>query len=546
MTTIEQTGIEQTARPAVLGDGTVGSFVAAVADWATSTDHKKIGRLYAGFGLLGLVGIAVIGVLLGLERTDDAANILPGDSLLQLFQLHRVGLVFLVAIPLTLGVAIAVVPMQIGARSLAFARLALTGFYGWLGGAVLMVVSLGGNGGINGGNAQMVDLFLAAHGLMILGLLASAGAVATTVLTSRAPGVTLRRVPFLTWSALVQAIALIVAMPVMFGAIVYLFIDHRNAQLAFGGALGIGDWVGMFLSQPMTYVYALPAFGLLAEMLPVTFGKRHPLRQVVFTGIALVGVAALAGVTRQVTFPVDFGGASADIVSDLVVLAVFLGLPLLGALITLAIGAMVAKPGPEKIRPRITSPLLFGFFGAGMIIVGMIGGILNAIVDLDLAGTVFDEGAAVYVTYGAALAMLGALLFWAPKLWGVHVAEKKVLPLALLGVLATVLASLPHYIAGFTGQAAAAGTFDGGGSSTVLNGLVLAGHGLMALTVLAVVGAIASSRGGDDPGLNPWCAHTLEWSLPSPAPAHNYAALPTVRSAEPELDQTPSTEGSPS
>ncbi|MEY2973869.1 MAG: hypothetical protein RIR49_289 [Actinomycetota bacterium] len=546
MTTIEQSGIDQTARPAVLGDGPVGSFVAAVADWATSTDHKKIGRLYAGFGLLGLVGIAVIGVLLGLERTDDSANILPGGSLLQLFQLHRVGLVFLVAIPLTLGVAIAVVPMQIGARSLAFARLALTGFYGWLGGAVLMIVSLGGNGGIDGGNAQMVDLFLAAHGLMILGVLASAGAVATTVLTSRAPGVTLRRVPFLTWSALVQALALIVAMPVMFGAIVYLFIDHRNAQLAFGGALGIGDWVGMFLSQPMTYVYALPAFGLLAEMLPVAFGKRHPLRQVVFAGIALVGVAALAGVTRQVTFPVDFGGESADIVPDLVVMAFFLGLPLLGALITLAIGAMVAKPGPEKIRPRITSPLLFGFLGVGMVIVGMLGTVLNAIVDLDLAGTVFDEGAAVYVAYGAALAMIGALLFWSPKLWGVQVPEKKVLPLALLGVLGTVLASLPHYIAGFTGQAAAAGTYEGDGSSTILNGLVLAGHGLMALTVLAVVGAIASSRGGDDPGLNPWCAHTLEWSLPSPAPAHNYAAMPTVRSAEPELDQTPSTEGSPS
>ena len=546
MTTIEQTGIDQAARPVVFGDGTVGSFFAAVADWATSTDHKKIGRLYAGFGLLGLVGIAVIGALLGLERTDDAANVLPADSLLQLFQLQRVGLVFLVAIPLTLGLAIAVVPMQVGARSLAFARLALTGFYSWLGGATLAVIALAGNGGIDGGNAQMVDLFLAAHGLMIIGVLASAGAVATTVLTSRAPGMSLRRVPFFTWSALVQAIGLIVAMPVMFGAVVYLFVDHRNAGIAFGGAAGIGDWVGMFLSQPMTYIYALPALGLLAEMLPVTFGKRHPLRQVVFAGLALVGVAALAGVTRQVTFPVNFGGDSSDIVPDLVVLAFFLGLPLLGAVITLLLGAMVAKPGPEKIRPRITSPLLFAFFGTGMVIVGMVGAVLNAVVDLELAGTVFDEGATVYVTYGAALAMLGGLVFWAPKLWGAQVAEKKVLPLALLGVLATILASLPHYIAGFTGQSAAAGIYDGDGSSTVLNGLVLVGHALMALTALGVVGAIASSRGDDDPGLNPWCAHTLEWSLPSPAPADNWSAVATVRSAEPELDQTPSTEGSPS
>ena len=546
MTTIEQTGIDQAARPVVFGDGTAGSFFAAVADWATSTDHKKIGRLYAGFGLLGLVGIAVIGALLGLERTDDAANVIDGGALLQLFQLHRFGLVFLVAVPLTLGLAIAVVPMQVGARSLAFARLALTGFYLWLGGAVLTVVSLGLNGGFNGGNVQMIDLYLAAHGLAILGILASAGSVATTVLTSRAPGMSLRRVPFFTWSALVQAIGLIVALPVMFGAVIFMFVDHRNAQIAFGGGVELGNWVAPFLSQPMTYIYALPALGLLAEMLPVAFGKRHPLRQVVFAGVALVGIAALAGVTRQATFPVDFGGASADIVPDLVVLAFFLGLPLLGAVITLLIGAMVAKPGPEKIRPRITSPLLFSFFGAGMVIVGMAGTVLNAIVDLDLAGTVLEEGATVYVTYGAALAMLGGLVFWSPKLWGPQVAEKKVLPLALLGVLATILASLPHYIAGFTGQTAAAGIYDGDGSSTVLNGLVLVGHALMALTVLGVVGAIASSRGDDDPGLNPWCAHTLEWSLPSPAPAHNWTAVATVRSAEPELDQTPSTEGSPS
>ena len=123
---------------------------------------------------------------------------------------------------------------------------------------------------------------------------------------------------------------------------------------------------------------------------------------------------------------------------------------------------------------------------------------------------------------------------------------KKAAPLALLGVAGVVLASFPHYIAGFTGQTAAAGIYAGDGSSTVLNGLVLVGHALMALTVLGVVGAIASSRGDDDPGLNPWCAHTLEWSLPSPAPAHNWTAVATVRSAEPELDQTPSTEGSPS
>ncbi|MEL0283337.1 MAG: cbb3-type cytochrome c oxidase subunit I, partial [Ilumatobacter sp.] len=239
------TTIDSTTRPAVLGDGPVGSFFAAVADWATSTDHKKIGRLFAGCGLASLAGYAVVGLLLALERTSASDSMLPSDSLLQLFQTHRIGMVFDGVLPLTLGLAIAVVPMQLGARSIAFARLALTAFYLWLGGIVLIGVSLIGNGGIGGGNAQMVDLFLAGHGLMILGLIAAAVSLATTVLTTRAPGMTMRRVPFMSWSALVQSLGLLVALPVMFGNVVYLFIDLRNASLVFPGADAIGDELGM-------------------------------------------------------------------------------------------------------------------------------------------------------------------------------------------------------------------------------------------------------------------------------------------------------------
>lgn len=545
MTTIEHSGIEQDQQAVLFGNGTIGSFFAAVADWATSTDHKKIGRLYAGFGMLGLLAIAIVGALLGLDRTDDSSTILPADSIGQLFQLHRVGLVFMVAIPLTLGAAVAVTPLQLGARSLAFARLALTGFYTWLAGAVLTVVAIASNGGIGGSDAQMVDLFLAAHGLMILGIGATAGSVATTVLTTRAPGMTMRRVPFFSWSALIQSVALLLALPVMFGVVVYLFIDHRNAELVFGGADGIGTWIGVFFDQPLTYIYAIPALGLLAEAAPVAFGKRHPMRQVVFAGIALSGVAALTGVTLQNDFAASFNGDGATVVKHIVVLAFFAGLPLLGGLITLAGALMVAKPAAgAKPSIRVISPLIFGLMATLMLMLGMVGGVLDDLTDLDLLGTVFAEGGAVFVTYAAALAGLGALIMWAPKLWGMQIPEKKVLPLSLLGALATVLAGGGHYVAGFTGQAGGVSIYAGDGASTILNGLVLAGHALMALTVLGVIGAIASSRGSGDTSTNPWCAHTIEWSTTSPAPADNFAAMPTVVSAEPELDQT--TEGSPS
>ena len=536
------TTIDSTTRPAVLGDGPVGSFFAAVADWATSTDHKKIGRLFAGCGLASLAGYAVVGLLLALERTSASDSILPSDSLLQLFQTHRIGMVFDGVLPLTLGLAIAVVPMQLGARSIAFARLALTAFYLWLGGIVLIGVSLIGNGGIGGGNAQMVDLFLAGHGLMILGLIAAAVSLATTVLTTRAPGMTMRRVPFLSWSALVQSLGLLVALPVMFGNVVYLFIDLRNASLVFPGADAIGDELGMFMTQPFTYVLALPALGGLAEGAPVAFGRRHPLRQVVFAGLSLVGVGALAAVALRSTFPVDFGGPSEDIIPDLVLLAVFLGLPLLGALVVLLSVGAVARGA----RPRLISPLIFATLGTLMILVGMAGTALHSVSDLELIGTVFEEGALVYVVYGALLASIGGLIHWSPKLSGRVAEEKKVLPLAGLGLIATVLASFPHYIAGFLGQPAAAGVYGSVDGSTIWNSVVLVGHALMAVTVLASIVAIVTGERVTDGQSNPWCAHTLEWTLPSPAPADNFSAVPTISSAEPELDQTPVTEGSPS
>src|SRR5690606_20509385 len=128
------------------------------------------------------------------------------------------------------------VPLQLGARSIAFPRVALTGCYAWLAGLTLAMVALGGNGGIGGGDARMVDLFLAAHGLMALGLAASAGALATSVLTSRAPGMTMRRVPLFSWASLIGALGVLLSLPVVFGMVVYLYLDHHYAQLNFGGA----------------------------------------------------------------------------------------------------------------------------------------------------------------------------------------------------------------------------------------------------------------------------------------------------------------------
>ena len=517
----------------------------ALASWLVSTDSKLIGRSFIGTSALILIACTVIGFLLGAERIDGDSSLLDAGALTQLFAGYRVGMVYGVMVPLLLGVAVAIVPLQVGSRSLAFPRLAAAGFWAWLGGIVLIVVSLADNGGPGGGNADMVDLFLGGLALVVIGLSAAAGCVAATVLTTRAPGMHMSRVPLFSWSALVASIGLLLTLPVVLGVLVYLIVDHRYSRSLFGGNTGVASWLGFALTQPTTYLFALPAIGLAAELVSVTFRTRQPMRGVMFAGLGLIGVAALSAVAQQANFTVPWEGSGinlegfGDKISDLLPYAFFTLLPLLGALIVMAVGALAAKPGPgpERTRPRITAAFVFSFFGLGMVFVGMLGGAILPFVDLGLQGTVFEEGAFVYVAYGAVLGGLGALSYWSPKWTGRLVPEVPALGLALLGVLATILASLPYYIAGFADQPAVSDVYDYDGPSALWNLAVTVGHALMALVVVAYLGLLArSARTGEPAEDDPWSGQTLEWLTTSPAPDANFVETPTVMSPEPALD----------
>ena len=430
------------------------------------------------------------------------------------------------------------------------------GLWAWLGGMILNVISLANNGGPGGGDSGMVDLWLASVGLMAVGLTAAAASLATSVLSTRAPGMTMRRVPFLSWSVLVFALGILLVAPVLAGSLIYLFVDHRSgARQAFGGNEGILSWIGWAFTYPTTFLFTVVAVGVFADIAPSVFRKRTPARGVVYAGLSLIGVAALAGVTQQNRFELPWEGSGLQIedsddfgtkLGDVLTWAFFLLLPVLGATIVFLMVLYLAKP-EKGVRPRFNPGFLFALAGFLMVLVGMLGAATEPILDLGLVGTVFDEAVLVYLAYGTVLGVMGGIVQWAPKLWGRVLDAKKVTPIALLGFGATILAGFPQYIAGFLGQPAGLDTYDDG-DVELLNILVLVGHGLMALTVLIFVGLLIATMTGSGENAvdDPYDGQTIEWATPSPAPRDNFVDLPTITSAEPMLDMKEATAGSDS
>ena len=537
MTTIE-THVSGTQVHATSSDSALGAFLVGVGAWATTTDHKRIGRLFIGCALLIAIAAAALGAVIGVERISATGySLLDQDSVTQIFSLYRVGLSFGVMLPLLLGVAIAVVPLQVGAKTIAFARLAMFGFWMWLAGVGLALGSTIANGGPGGGSEKMVDLFLLGMGIAVIGALAAAVSVVTTVLTNRAPGMTLLRVPMSSWSALTGGIALILTLPVLLGTLVYLYVDHRYARVAFGGNKGISDWMGWSLTQPQTYVYVAMGAGVLAEIAAVVSGKRQVLRPVLLTGIAIVSLAALGGAT-QVQHGVTWTNTSgSDKVKELIPFLIFNALPLLGVLVVLGVSLL----GIAKSKPRLVPAMAPALLGLGMVLTGMVGHLVGLFGPAQLAGTVFEEGEFIYVGYGALLIGLAAVSYWGPKLWGRVLPSSAVLGISGLAFLGTVLAALPMYIAGFANQPAnVANNFSYSGPQELWNTASAAGHALVAVSVLLfVLTALRAFTAGEVAGDDPWDAQSLEWSVSSPAPSSNFVSTPSVASAEPLLDIKP-------
>ena len=188
--------------------------------------------------------------------------------------------------------------------------------------------------------------------MLLLGLVAAAGSLATTVLTTRAPGMNMRRVPLFAWSALVGSLGLLLVLPVVARrAGLHLRRLPLRPRRRSAATWAINDWIGFGFTQPATFVYAVPAFGFAAEVIAVASGRKLPMRGVIFTGIGLVGISAALGAMLQQPAQCLATSASldsADWLGEVLPYGLFNLLPVLGGFIVISIGALACAAAAAR------------------------------------------------------------------------------------------------------------------------------------------------------------------------------------------------------
>jgi heme/copper-type cytochrome/quinol oxidase subunit 1 len=520
---------------------------AGLASILGSGDHKVVGRLWVVASLLHLVlaGAAALWVAVLRIDTESLAND-PPDFFLQAFTYRSIAGTFLFLLPLTIGIATAVVPLQVGAPTIAFPRAAAAAAWTYLLGGGLVIGAYAIDGGPFGSDTDGVRLFILAFLLVLVALVVAWICIATTVISLRTPGMSLTRAPLFAWSSLVAATVWVVTLPVLAALVLIAYIDIRyggaSGFIGSGGTASLYSRIAWVFGQPGVYAFAIPVLGFVGAVVPVFSSTRHQLHRVAMGLIGAFGALSLgawAVPAFSSTDPMPWLYEVPWVAVSIAILAPAVGL--------LGLWALTATAG----QVRLASPLLFGVTAVLMLLVGLLAGAVQAIEPIEtlvdgegtsLYGTTVTTSVGSYVVLAAVIAALGAVVFWAPKLLGRQVPEAPARLVALVLLAGTILWSLPDLVSGLLGQSAVPGVPGGvpaenADTIEALNIVSAVGGGLLALAALAFVALLVGAlRSRELPGDDPWAGHTLEWATSSPPPIGNFASVPAITSEAPLYD----------
>ena len=280
-----------------------------IVKWMTSTDPKTIGNLYLITSFIFFLIAGLMAMLIRAELAQPGLQLISNEQYNQMFTMHGTIMLFLFATPLFVGFANAITPLQIGAPDVSFPRLNLLGYYMFLFGGLTVVAGfLTPDGAASFGwfayaplsnavNSPTVGADLWIMGLALGGLGTILGAVnfITTILTMRAPGMVMFRLPIFTWTVLLTSVLVLMAFPVLAASLVVLEVDRTFGAQVFeaanGGAI-LWQHLFWFFGHPEVYILALPFFGVISEVIPVF--SRKPIfgyKGLVFATIAIAGLS---------------------------------------------------------------------------------------------------------------------------------------------------------------------------------------------------------------------------------------------------------------
>jgi cytochrome c oxidase subunit I+III len=535
---VDVDSVEHEARLAALWETAPG-----LKGFLSSVDHKEIGIRYivTAFVFLALGGVEAL--VIRLQLAGPNLSLLTPDEYNQFFSTHGMTMIFLYAAPILSGFSNYLWPLLLGSRDMAFPRLNALSYWIYLAAGLFLYAGfLTGNGPNDGWfnyvpyasrdfNPGLNQDFYAL-GMVFLGISTTVGSAnfVVTAFRTRAPGMSINRIPIMVWGTLTASVANLLVVPAVSLAFFMLWMD-RQFGTHFFDAAGGGQpllWQHLFwiFGHPWVYAIVLPAMGMVSDGLPVFC--RRPL-----VGYSLVALATVA------TMILGFGVWVHHMFAT--------GLPGLGLSFFSGASIVIVLPSAVAVfawlatiwlgRPVITTAFLFFSSMILLFVIGGVSGFMTASVPVDwqLTDTYFVVAHIHYVLIGInVFPVVGAMYFWFPKMTGRMLDEKLGRWNFWTMFIGFNLAFLPMHLTGLLGMPRRVYTYAAYGGWGTLNLITSIGSFVFAAGVLMLfVNVVKSLKNGAVAGRNPWDAPTLEWAVSSPPPAYNFAVIPTVASRHP-------------
>lgn len=517
-------------------------FAGTVWDYLTTVDHKKIAILYllAGgfFFIVGGIEAMMIRIQLAVPNNDFVSAGLFNE----IITMHGTTMIFLAAMPLLFAFMNAVMPLQIGARDVAFPFINALGFWLFFFGGLFLNLSWFLGGAPDAGWTSYASLSLASEGhgidfyalgLQISGFGTLMGGInfLVTIINMRAPGMTYMRMPLFTWTTFVASALILFAFPPLTVGLFMLIFDRMFGSgffdVAMGGNTIIWEHFFWIFGHPEVYILVLPAFGIFSEIFP-TFARKR-----LFGYSSMVFATVLIGflgfmVWAHHMFTTGLGPiANAIFAVATMAIAVPTGIKIFNWIMTIWGGSI-----------QFTVPMLYAVAFIPSFVMGGVTGVMQAAApaDYQFHDTYFIVAHFHYVIVGGiVLGLLGGAHFYWPLMFGTMLSEKLGKITFILFLTGFHLTFFIQHFLGLMGMPRRVWTFLPGQGLEAGNLISSIGAAFMAVgIIIMLVNVVITQKKNIQVGRDPWKdGRTLEWSLPSPTPFYNFKQLPLVRGLDP-------------